>query len=167
MKDIIESLWAASKSTANLFLIVSFSSIFSWVMGIQQIPDKLAIYLLSVVHSPYTLLLVICIFLIIVGMLMDTGAAVILFAPILSQITYKAGINPIHFAIVMLFDLVIGLITPPVGLTLYATCIVGKEKFEDLVKAEVPFIVMGFAILALIVYFPEISLFVPRIFHLF
>jgi TRAP-type C4-dicarboxylate transport system permease large subunit len=135
-------------------------------MGMQNIPDKLAIYLLNVVHSPYTLLLLVNIFLIIVGMLMESGAAVVLFAPVLAPIMYKAGINPIHFAMVMIVNLVIGLVTPPVGMVLFATCTVGNEKFEDLVKAIIPFIIVGFVVLALVTYFPGISLFIPRIFHL-
>lgn len=166
MKDIVESLWAASRSTANLFLIISFSSIFAWVMGMQNIPGKLATYLLSVVPNPYTLLLLVNIFLIIVGMLMESGAAVVLFAPVLAPIMYKVGINPIQFAIVMIVNLTLGLITPPVGMVLFATCTVGKEKFEDLVKAIIPFIIVGFVVLALVTYFPGISLFMPRILHL-
>jgi TRAP-type C4-dicarboxylate transport system permease large subunit len=73
------------------------------------------------------------------------------------------GVDPLHFAVMMLVNLTVGLITPPVGVVLYATAAVGKEKFENVVKATMPFIIMGFVVVLVVTYFPPLVLFVPRI----
>jgi len=160
---LLDSLWSAGKTTANLFLITSISAVFAWAIGIEQIPEKLASALLAISSSKYTILFVINIILIIVGMWMETSAAVLLFAPILSPIAVAMGVHPIHFAVVMILNLTVGLITPPVGVVLYATAEVGKIKFEQLVKAIAPFIILAFIVLAIVTYVPEVSLFIPRV----
>jgi tripartite ATP-independent transporter DctM subunit len=166
LQDFINALWSAAKTSANLFLIIAFSTAFAWAMGAQNVPDQLAKFMLEISNNPLVLLFIINIVLLIVGMWMECGAAVILFAPILAPIMYHVGIQPVHFAVVMIVNLTLGLITPPVGVILYATASVGKVKFEELVKACMPLIIMALIVLALITYIPEISLFVPRMFHL-
>ena len=108
------------------------------------------------------LLFLVNILLIIVGMWMESAAAIILFAPILAPIMMKVGVDPIHFAVVMILNLVIGLVTPPVGVVLYATCKVGEISFEALVKALMPFIITSFVVLALVTYLPDLVLALPR-----
>jgi tripartite ATP-independent transporter DctM subunit len=164
--DFIKALWSSVKSTANLFLLVSFATVFAWIMGIQNVPDQIAQFMMRISNNPATLFFIINIILLIVGMWLNTGAAIILFAPILAPVMYKVGIHPIHFAIVVVLNLTLGLVTPPVGIVLYAAAQVGQIRFEKLVKACLPFIVMAFIVLALVTYIPEISLFVPRLFGL-
>jgi tripartite ATP-independent transporter DctM subunit len=166
IKDFVNALWSAAKTSANLFLIIAFSTTFAWAMGAQNVPDKLARFMLEFSNNPMTLLFIINIILLIVGMWMECGAAIILFAPILAPIMYRVGIHPVHFAVVMIINLTLGLITPPVGVILYATASVGKLKFEELVKACLPLIIMALIVLALVTYIPAISLFVPRMFGL-
>jgi tripartite ATP-independent transporter DctM subunit len=161
--DFMNALWNAVKNSATLFMIIAFASAFAWVMGIQNVPDQLAQGMMRISNNPLTLFFIVNISLLIVGMWLSTGAAVILFAPILAPIMYKVGVHPIHFAVVMILNLTMGLITPPVGVVLYATAAVGKIKFEELVKACLPFIVIGLIVLALVTYIPEISLFIPRL----
>jgi tripartite ATP-independent transporter DctM subunit len=163
LKDFINALWSAAKTSANLFMIIAFSATFAWAMGAQNVPDKMAKFMLSFSSNPYTLLFFMNVILLIVGMWMECGAAIILFAPILAPIMYHVGIHPIHFAVVMLLNLTVGLITPPVGVVLYAVASVGKIKFEELVKATLPLIIMALIILALVTYIPELSLFIPRL----
>jgi len=124
LKDIFEALESTVKTSATLFIIVALAASYSWTLGAERIPEKIATFLLSVSHDKFVLLLMINILLIIVGMWMETGAAIILFAPILAPIAIAAGVNPIHFSVIMILNLVIGLITPPVGVVLYATCTV-------------------------------------------
>jgi tripartite ATP-independent transporter DctM subunit len=166
LKDFVNALWSAAKTSANLFLIIAFSATFAWAMGAQNVPDRLAQFMLDFSHNPLTLLFIINVILLIVGMWMECGAAIILFAPILAPIMYHVGIHPVHFAVVMIINLTLGLITPPVGVILYATASVGKIKFEELVKACLPLIIMALIVLALVTYIPAISLFVPRMFGL-
>jgi len=158
-----DSLWESGKTTANLFMITSISSVFAWAIGIEQIPNKLAAFMMGITENKYLMLLLINIILIIVGMWMETAAAVLLFAPILAPIAMAVGINPIHFAVIMIVNLTVGLITPPVGVVLYAVADVGKTKFENVVKATMPFVVIGFATIIILTFFPEFVLFVPRL----
>ena len=118
---------------------------------------------MSLSDNVYIILFVINIILVIVGMWMETSAAVLLFAPILAPIAVRMGVHPVHFAVVMILNLTVGLVTPPVGVVLYATADVGKIKFEDLVKAIIPFVLISFVVLALVTFIPDISLFIPRL----
>lgn len=163
LQDFMKALWSAAKTSANLFMIIAFSAAFAWAMGAQNIPDQIARFMLGISSSPTTLLFIINIILLIVGMWMETGAAIILFGPILAPIMYHVGIHPVHFAMVMIVNLTLGLITPPVGVVLYAVSSVGKIKFGELVKATTPLILMAFIVLALITYIPELTLFIPRL----
>lgn len=162
-RDLYEALTETVKTTAILFMIVSCAAIFSWVLSSERIPEHIAAFMFSVSANKYVLLFLVNILLIIVGMWMESGAAIILFAPILAPIMVKVGIHPIHFAVTMILNLVIGLITPPVGVVLYATCKVGDISFEQLVKALMPFILIAFVVLAIVSYVPETVLFLPRL----
>lgn len=162
VKAIYQAVTETVKTTAILFLIVSCASIFSWVLSSERVPEHIAAFLMGLTKNKYILLMIVNLLLIIVGMWMETGAAIILFAPILAPIMVRMGIHPIHFAIVMILNLVIGLITPPVGVVLYATCKVGEVSFEKLVKALVPYLVISFTVLALVSFVPDIVLFLPR-----
>lgn len=163
IKQVTEALWTSAQSTANLFLIIALSSVFAWAIGVEKIPDQLASGLLGLTSNRYVILLVMNFMLIIIGMWMETGAAIMLFAPILAPIAYKMGVDPLHFAVMMLVNLTVGLITPPVGVVLYATAAVGKEKFENVVKATMPFIIMGFVVVLIVTYYPPLVLFVPKL----
>ena len=165
LKKLANSLWVTAKSSANLFLIISFSSVFAWAIGIEKIPDQLADLLINATGNKYVMMLIINVILLIVGMWMETGAAVMLFAPILSPIAVAAGFSSVHFAVIMLTNLTVGLITPPVGVVLYATAAVGNIKLESVAKATLPFILMGFVVIGLIVFLPDVVLFLPRLFH--
>ncbi len=163
LKDIWEALEATVKTSAMLFIIVALAASYSWALGSERIPEKIAQFLLSISHNKYILLLLLNVLLIIIGMWMETGSAVILFAPILAPIAISAGVNPIHFSVIMIVNLVIGLITPPVGVVLYATCAVGKTTLEKLIKALTPFYILAFISLAFITLVPDAALFVPRL----
>ena len=162
-EDFVRVVKNTLKTSANIFLIIAFASIFAWIMSIEKIPDLIANFMLGISSNKYILLFITNIFLLIVGMWMDTGAAIILFAPILAPIMYKVGVEPVHFAMVMLVNLTLGLITPPVGVVLYSACLVGKRKFEDVTRQLVPFLILGFIVLFIVTYIPETVLFVPRL----
>lgn len=164
VKDFAAALESVAHQMANIFLIISFASVFAWIMGRERIPEQIASLLLALSENKYVLLLLINLFLLIVGMFMDTGAAIILFVPILAPIMYEVGIHPVHFAVVVLLNLTLGLITPPVGVVLYSAAAVGKRKFESVVKAMVPFLIISFSVLALVSLFPIWTLLLPSLF---
>lgn len=164
IKDFAIALKNLAHQMANIFLIIAFASVFAWVMGMEKIPEKISTALLAFSNNKYMLLFIINIFLLVVGMFMDTGAAIILFAPILAPIVYKAGVAPIQFGIVILLNLTLGLITPPVGVVLYSATSVGKRKFESVVKALIPFLIISFIVLGLVCVVPSITLLLPTVF---
>ena len=160
---VIESLRAAGKTTANLFIITSLSAVFAWAIGVEQIPQQLTAFMRSITDSKYVMLLIVNLIFIIVGMWMETAAAILLFVPILAPMVTAMGVHPVHFAVIVIVNLTVGLITPPVGVVLYAVANVGKEKFENVVKATMPFILMGVGLIILLTFMPELCLFVPRL----
>jgi len=164
LKQLADSLWTAAQNTANLFIITSLSAVFAWAISAEKIPEQIAAFLLSITDNKYVMLFIINVILIIVGMWMETSAAVLLFAPILSPIAVAMGVHPIHFAVLMIVNLTLGLITPPVGVVLYAVAAVGKEKFDRVVKASMPYVIMGFVLIAILSFFPDLVLAVPRLF---
>jgi tripartite ATP-independent transporter DctM subunit len=162
LSTIIAGLLEAALSSAKLFMIIAFSMAFAWVIGTQNVPEQIAKALLSFSDNHLVILLIINIILIIMGMWMECGVAVILFAPILAPIVYKMGVHPIHFAIVMITNLTVGLVTPPVGVVLYATSVVGKVSFVNVCRTTAPFMVIGFVVVAIMTLFPDFVLFLPR-----
>ena len=163
LKMVIESLNAAAKTTANLFIITSLSAVFAWAIGVEQIPQQLTQFMLAITENKYVMLMIINVVFLIIGMWMETSAAILLFVPILAPIVTAMGVHPVHFAVIVIVNLTVGLITPPVGVVLYAVANVGKEKFENVVKATMPFIIMGFVLVILLTFVPELCLFLPRV----
>ena len=163
LEMVISSLKAAGKTTANLFIITSLSAVFAWAIGVENIPAQLTAFMMSVTESKYVMLLIINLIFLIVGMWMETSAAILLFVPILAPMVTSMGVHPVHFAVIVILNLTVGLITPPVGVVLYAVANVGKEKFETVVKSTMPFILMGFALVVILTFVPELCLFLPRI----
>ena len=164
LKEFRDILWSTSKTVGNIFMIVAFANAFSWAAGMQKIPDQLAALLLQISDNKIVLLLIVNVFFILVGMVMDVGAAIILFAPILAPVMTKVGVNPIHFAVLTIVNLSMGVLTPPVGLVLFSAVSVGKRPFDQVVGALKPFLVIDAVILLLLILFPQLITGIPTLF---
>lgn len=162
LKDILESFAKSAVSSAVILLIISMAGLFSQVMALEQLPRTVANLILGITDNPYTYLLLVNILLLFMGMIMETSASVILLAPILLPIAIQLGIDPLHFALVMLVNLNIGLITPPVGVCLFVAAPIAGISIEKLSKAVLPFIGAELFALMLLTYIPELVLIVPR-----
>lgn len=162
-KDLTDCLWNACKTVGNLMLIVAFANAFSWVAAIEKVPDAIAALLMSISSNKYVLLMIVNVFYILVGMIMDTGAAIILFAPIIGPVLTMVGVHPIHLAMVTIMNLTIGLLTPPVGLVLFTAINVGKRPFGSVVKSFMPFIVISYVALFIVTLCPAIVEFIPAL----
>ena len=145
-------------------MIVAFANAFSWAAGMQKIPDQLAALLLQISDNKIVLLLIVNVFFILVGMVMDVGAAIILFAPILAPVMTKVGVNPIHFAVLTIVNLSMGVLTPPVGLVLFSAVSVGPRPVDKVVGALKPFLVIDAVILLLLILFPQLITGIPTLF---
>jgi len=152
---------AVSKTGVSL-LLVSMGGILSWVMASEQVPAKMADVILSIGGSQVVFMLLSIILLLIIGCFMDLTASLIMLTPILLPIAVQLGINPVHYALVMVVALNIGLITPPVGAVLFVTCAVAREKFENIVGEIWPFLLCHAIALAIIAFVPKLTLFIPK-----
>jgi TRAP-type C4-dicarboxylate transport system permease large subunit len=127
------------------------------------VPQKIVTLILGFSNDPRMFLLCVNLLLLLAGMVMDVSANLIIFVPILAPVAHLLGINPLHFAIVVVFNLCVGMITPPVGTVLFVMCSVTKLSMESLVRELWPFIMVEIAVLGLITYAPAMTLVVPRL----
>lgn len=163
-KDLKEAFITTAKTTGTVFLIIACSNVFNWVLVTQQVPQKLALMAGELFTNKYVLLFAINIVLLIVGTFMEGSSAIIITVPLLLSITAPFGINPIHLGAIVVLNLMIGLITPPVGLCLYVVCTITKLPIEKVTKATLPFLAAEIVTLMLVTYIEPISMFLPRLF---
>ncbi|MFV0575930.1 MAG: TRAP transporter large permease [Vibrio sp.] len=163
LKDLPNIFIQTFVMTGVIMFLLATSSAMSFSMAITSIPAALSQLILGISDNPAVIMLVVTLFLLIVGAFMDIGPAILIFTPILLPIVKQVGVDPVHFGILMVFNLAIGTITPPVGSGLYVGASVGKVKVEDVVKPLVPFYIAIFVVLILITYLPNLTLFLPKL----
>ena len=150
--------------TATIYLIIAGATTFSYVLAIENIPAKLSALIGTFASSSLGVLVVINIILLVWGMFMDTDPSILVLVPILFPVAKAAGVNPIHFGVLVVSNLMIGMLTPPFGMAIYTTQSVGKCKMGNLIRQLIPFIAVDLVILVLLTVFPGLSLFLPRLF---
>lgn len=163
IKDLPSILLQTVVMTGVIMFLLATSSAMSFSMSITNIPAALSDMILGISANKLVILLVITVFLLIIGAFMDIGPAILIFTPILLPIMAKLGVDPVHFGIIMIYNLAICTITPPVGSGLYVGASVGKVKVEEVIKPLLPFYGAIIGVLLLITYIPEITLFLPRL----
>lgn len=151
--------------TATIMIIAATATLFGWVMAIEQIPQKLAEVILSISDNPIVLLILINVILIIVGMFLEALSAILILVPVFMPIIAQIGIDPLHFGLIMCFNLAIGMLTPPMGLSLFIVSGITKVPLDRLVRSTAPFLAAAIAVLLIITYVPEFSLFLPSLFE--
>ena len=150
--------------TAAVLLIVSMASIFSWLLTILQIPQAVAAAIGGVTTSPAMVMILVAILVFLCGMVIDTLPALIILVPVLGPLVDKFGLDPLHFAMAVVLNLAIGLVTPPVGPVLFVISTVGRIKFEDVARAAMPLILAEMVVLAAVIAYPPISVALPKFF---
>lgn len=166
VRDLPKILLDSARTTAIVIFMIGVSSIMSWVMAFTNIPGMLAQALLDFTSNPIMILLIMNLILLIIGTFMDPTPAVLIFTPILLPIALSLGIDPVHFGILMVFNLCIGTITPPVGPVLFVGCKVANLKIESVIRPLLPFFAVAVVMLLIITFIPEISLTIPRLLDL-
>lgn len=154
----------SATTTAVLLFIIGTANIFAWVLTAEQVPQRIAAQMLALTRDPYLILLLINLFLIMVGMFMEGGAAIIILAPTLMKVTDAVGIDPLHFGFLMVLNIVVGLLTPPMGVCLFVVSGVTGESLSNIIREVLPFILVELAVLLLATYFPAMVMIVPRFF---
>jgi len=150
-------------STATVTFLIAMANIFGWMIAFEQIPQLIANGMLSLSENPFVFLLLVNIMLLLLGMVLDGIAALIILTPVLMPLVTAFQIDPIHFGVIICINLTIGLLTPPVGTGLFIVSSIAEVKFERLVKATMPFLVMGILILFVITYWEDSVMFIPRL----
>lgn len=163
--DLPKLLIESAVSTVAIMMLVGFANIFAWIMASDQIPQRVADAMLSVSREPWVILLMINLLLLFVGTFMETIAALIILYPVLCGVTSAVGIDPIHFTMIAVLNLVIGLITPPVGVCLFIACGIGKISLVEITKEIGPLLFVLLIVLALVTYVPQITLFLPNLLY--
>ena len=163
IKDLPRILLESINMTAMIVFLIGVSSIMSWVLAFTNVPTYITQLILGISDNPVIILLIMNILLLVVGTFMDLTPAILIFTPIFLPIAQNLGMDTIQFGIMLVFNLCIGTITPPVGNTLFVGCRVAKTKIEGVIKNILPFYVSIFVVLLLVTFIPAISLFLPRI----
>lgn len=162
--DLGDILLDTVKTTSIVMLLVATSMGISWVMSYENIPLAVSEVLLGISDNPIVILLIINMILLMVGVFMDMTPAVLIFTPIFLPVVTQLGMDPVHFGIIMVLNLCIGLCTPPVGSVLFVGCGVANISIAKVIKPLMPLFIAMLATLLLVTYFPEISLWLPGLF---
>jgi len=146
-----------------ILLLVGAAVTFGWMVTVSGLAREAASLITSTTDNPYLMLFLVNILLFIVGMFLDAGPAILILGPVLGPIMYQVGVDPLHFAIVMCVNVTVGLATPPMGLVLFVASAVANEKVERIVQAIWPFLLVEFAVIFLITYFPSLTMTIPAL----
>lgn len=163
IKDIPRIVADSAKMTGTITFMIGLSSIMSWAMAFTGIPDMIANAVLGITTNKIIIFLLINIVLLVVGTFMDPTPAILIFTPIFLPICVSLGMNPVHFGIMLCYNLSVGTITPPVGTILFTGCKVGGVTIESVIKFLLPYFIIIILGLLLVTYIPQISLFIPSL----
>lgn len=162
-RDLPQIFLDSARMTGIIIFLIGVSSIMSWVMAFTGLPAAISRVMLGISSNRYVILLIINILLLAVGTFMDMTPACLIFTPIFLPVCRELGMNPVHFGIMMIFNLCIGTITPPVGTTLFVGVKVGNTRIEDVIKPLLAYFAAIFAVLLVVTYVPQISMWLPGI----
>jgi tripartite ATP-independent transporter DctM subunit len=164
LKELKDVLLSSSNTTAIVALLIATSMAMSWVMSYENIPIFVSEGLISLSDNPIVILLIINIILLGVGVFMDITPAVLIFTPIFLPLVVEMGMDPVHFGIIMVLNLSVGLCTPPVGSVLFVGCGIANISITKVIKPLIPMFIAMVVSLLLVTYFEDLSLFLPRLF---
>lgn len=150
-------------TSSALLIMVGLANLFGWILTSEQIPQMIATLILSISENPLIVLLILNLILLFVGAFMETIAALIILFPALVGVATGVGVDPVHFAVIAVLNLMIGLTTPPVGVCLFVVAGIGKLPMLSVARAIVPFLLCNLAVLMLVTYVPAISLWLPNL----
>ncbi len=163
IKELPSVLIKSVETTAIVMLLIGTSSAMSWILSYENIPQSISAALVGLTNNKIIILLIINLLLLVVGTFMDMTPAILIFTPIFLPVVTNLGITPLHFGIIMVMNLCIGLTTPPVGSVLFLGCGIGKTSIGNVVKPLLPLYAAMFIVLLLVTYFPWVSLALPRL----
>jgi tripartite ATP-independent transporter DctM subunit len=166
IKDLPDILIRAVKTTSIVMLLIAASITLSWVMTFGHLPQTVSEFMLGLSDNKIVILIIINVILLFVGMFMDMTPAILIFTPILLPVVTQLGIHPVHFGIIMVMNLCIGICTPPVGTLLFVGISIAGTTIEKMIKPLLPLFIGMIIVLLIVTFWPELSLWLPRLFGL-
>jgi len=163
LHGLYDVLLRTARTTGSIMLIVSAASLFGWVIAREQGPQMLADMLLHITDNPYVFLLLVNVALLVIGMVLEPVAALLITVPVLMPVAVQFGIDPVHLGVVMILNLVIGLLSPPVGLVLYVLSSVTGASVQQVMRGVLPFLLPLAVTLAIVTFVPAVSLWLPQL----
>ena len=163
-EDFVQASIQASRTTALVLLVIGAAAAFGWMLAVTEVPTKLSETLLAVSDSPIVILLIVNLILLMLGTFMDMSPLIVICTPIFLPVATEIGMDPVQFGVVLIVNLGIGLVTPPVGSVLFVGCAIGKIRIEDTAKTIWPFYAAFLVILGLVTYWPALTLSLPGLF---
>jgi tripartite ATP-independent transporter DctM subunit len=160
---LISAALETLRASSAILLIVAVAALFGWVLSVEQVPQAMTKFMLSISTEPWVLLILVNVLLLVVGMFLDSTTAILVIAPIIAKPLMAAGVDPVHLGMVVIFNLMIGLLTPPMGLALFLVADIAKVRMQDVLREMLPFYVPLVATLLLITFVPAITLWLPRL----
>lgn len=164
LTDLPRIFLKSAIGTAACFLIISTAGIFGWMLAAEEIPIKLMNFIQSISSNPIIILIIINFMLLFIGTWMDLTATLIILTPVLLPVAISIGMNPVHFGVMMILNLEIGQITPPMGLCLFGAATISELPVEKIIKALIPFIIACILVLFLVAFIPNLVLLIPTFF---
>jgi tripartite ATP-independent transporter DctM subunit len=164
-REFVEATLAAVRTTAMVLLVIGCAASFGWLLAYLQVPAALVNYMKGVSDNPLVILLMINVVLLVLGTFMDMSPLIVITTPIFLPVATAFGVDPVHFGIILILNLGIGLCTPPVGAVLFVGCAVGRIPIWQAMKTIWPFYGAALATLLIVTYVPAVSLWLPALFH--
>ena len=161
-RGVVSAAFETIRASAGILLIVAVAALFGWILSVEMVPQHLTGVMLSISKNPYVLLLIVNVLLVVVGMFLDSTTAILVIAPIIAKPLVAAGVDPVHLGMVVVFNLMIGLLTPPMGLALFLVADIAKVSMKDVLKQMVPYYIPLAVTLLLITYVPALTTWIPR-----
>jgi len=162
--DLPKIIINTAVTSSLVMLVIGTASIFSWLLASHEIPQYITEAVITITHNRIVILLLVNIVLLFVGTFMETTASLIILTPVLLPLMNKIGVDPLHFGVIIVLNLVIGLTTPPVGVCLFIACGIGEIKLEQITRAILPFLFASIAVLLIVTYWESLIMLIPKLF---
>lgn len=162
IRDLPKIFAKSAVSTSTVMLLIATANIFGWILTAERVPQNVAAYLVTLTSSPAVLYALILACLLVIGTFMETSASLIILTPVFLPVIQKFGIDPVHFGVVMVTSLAIGMLTPPLGICLFISCNIAEIQLSEIIKYIFPFLVIMIGLLLLITYVPALVMFIPN-----
>lgn len=165
VKKLVKTILVSVKDIGAVMFIIALSGIFGYGIPFDRVPQALTGFITGMSTSPFAVLSMVVLFLVFVGMFMEGSVAILLLTPILLPMVESLGVNPVHFGLIMCTTITMGLLTPPVGISMYTVCGILKCPTKEYIRESIPFFIAAIAVIMFMIFFPDVVMFLPKLLY--